>query len=322
MNDLDQLFAELAPFLRASPEIEKVCLFADRWTAPHAPEPQGWAPFHIVTQGACLLDTPDHKGVRLNAGDVAILPHGGSHAVRSELGDGPGQVIRIQARPHDAMRISTNTDGEPETKLICGRMRFEHAHDNMVLAILPSLLVLSAADADGVDAARIRQLVQSIQEELDADRLGSAVIAQQLAGALMMVVLRVQFQRGEGDRGLLALLTRRQSARAVNAMLADPARDWSLDELAEVASTSRATLVRLFRKAVDAPPLSFLSDLRLSLAKRRLAVTTLPLAAIAADIGYQSESAFSRAYHRRYGVPPGADRLATAASQTASGGRP
>jgi AraC family transcriptional activator of mtrCDE len=308
MDDADNLFSVLAPFLRASPEIEKVCLFSDRWASSHEPEPSGWAPFHIVTMGACVLDTHDRRGILLKAGDVAILPHGGSHVVRSLSGAAMAAPIRLAARPHDPIIVATNSGDGPETKLICGRMRFEQAHDNMVLAILPPTMVLEAAATDCEDAEETCQIVQTIQKELEGDRLGAAAIARELAGVLMMIVLRAQFQRGGDDTGLLALLTRRQSARAVNAMLTDPARDWSLDDLAEVAATSRATLVRLFRKAVDAPPLAYLAEVRFNLAKRRLAASSHCIAEIAADVGYQSESAFSRAYQRRFGVSPGADR--------------
>jgi AraC family transcriptional regulator, activator of mtrCDE len=311
MNDFDQLFAELAPFLRATPEIQKLCSFGESWASPHEPEPRGWAPFHIVLEGACVLDTPDGEPIRLRRGDIAILPHGGAHVVRSSLNGGPRAPMRVAPREHDPVLRVTNTDGEPDTQLICGHMRFEHAHDNMVLAVLPSLFVLAADAPEGEDAAESRVLMQTIKKELDDDRLGAAVIAQELASALMMIVLRVQFQRRQGESGVLALLAKRQSARAVAAMLSDPARDWSLDDLAEVAATSRATLVRLFRKAVDSAPLAYLSELRLSLARRRLAATNECIATVAADVGYQSESAFSRAYHRRYGAPPGADRLAS-----------
>jgi len=59
---------------------------------------------------------------------------------------------------------------------------------------------------------------------------------------------------------------------------------------------SRASLVPMFKKAVNLPPLEFLAQLRLDLARRKLAATSRPLARIAAQMGYQSESALSRAF--------------------------
>jgi AraC family transcriptional activator of mtrCDE len=82
-------------------------------------------------------------------------------------------------------------------------------------------------------------------------------------------------------------------------------RAWTLDDLAQQAGTSRATLVRLFQKSAGLAPLAFLAELRLGLARRKLLAGTDTLAEIAAGIGYQSESAFSRAFQRRFGQRPG-----------------
>ena len=82
----------------------------------------------------------------------------------------------------------------------------------------------------------------------------------------------------------------------------------SLILLVGAAGLEPATLVRHFRNAVHAPPFAFLTELRLSLARHRMLATNAPLAVIAEEVGYQSNTAFSRAYHRRFGVAPGAHR--------------
>jgi AraC family transcriptional activator of mtrCDE len=88
-------------------------------------------------------------------------------------------------------------------------------------------------------------------------------------------------------------------------MLKAPAHPWTLDELAAEAHVSRATLVRIFRREGNIPPLGFLSELRLGLARQRLGSTNGTLAQVAAAVGYDSESAFARAFSRRYGISPG-----------------
>jgi AraC family transcriptional activator of mtrCDE len=308
-----EIFSELAPLLRVRPQLQQICRFGAQWASPHESETKGWAPFHIVTFGNCLLDVGDRIGIRLMAGDVAVLPHGGPHTLRA-LSDaaGPIATIRLQRRPHDQLLVKSNTDGEPDTKIICGRLRFEHAHLNLVLVSLPPVVILS--EATGPDAARLRRIVETIQAELEQDRLGAAAVAASLATSLVMFVLRAHLESESGNRGIFSLLARPQTARALGAMLAEPGRDWTLNELAERANTSRATLVRFFKSAVDMAPLAFLTDLRLTMARQRMRATNKPLAGIAEDVGYQSETAFSRAYHRRFGVAPGADRKGVAAS--------
>lgn len=115
----------------------------------------------------------------------------------------------------------------------------------------------------------------------------------------MLIAFALHFESEHEGKGILALLSRRQTARALAGMLTEPARAWTLDELADAANTSRATLVRLFQRAVQASPLAFLSELRLTLARHRIRTTKTASALIGEAVGYQSESAFSRAYRRR-----------------------
>jgi AraC family transcriptional activator of mtrCDE len=307
VSDEAEIFRELAPLLRVRPELKEICRFGAQWASEHGSQSGGWAPFHIVTFGACLLEVGDGIAIPLKAGDAAVLPHGGPHTVRALPGAaGPTAPLHIHRRLHDEILVKSNVDGQPDTKLICGRLHFEHAHGNMVLLSLPAVVVLSAGG--GRDAARLRGIVETIQAELEEDRLGAAVVAASLAGSLMMFVLRAHFESERASHGILALLARRQTARALAGMLTELARDWTLDELAGRANTSRATLVRLFQTAVNMAPLAFFSELRFTLARHRVRATSTPLAVIADEVGYQSEAAFSRAYHRRFGVAPGADR--------------
>jgi AraC family transcriptional regulator, activator of mtrCDE len=301
------VFVGLAPLLRVRPVLEQLCQFGAQWSSAHEPEKDGWAPFHIVTHGACRLDVEGHCGIVLKAGDVAVLPHGGRHVVQAlpEVAGAPS-AMRVYRRQHDDLVMKTNVDGAPDTKLICGRLRFELADNNMVLMALPAVIILSAADR--FDALRLRTLVDTMQAELDEDRLGAAAVASDIASALMVVILRAHLEKAPRNRGVLALLAHRQSARALACMLAEPARGWTLDELAKRASTSRATLVRLFRKNAGMAPLAFLAEFRLSLARHRIQVTTMSVAVIAEDVGYRSQTAFSRAYHRRFGAAPGTGR--------------
>ena len=303
MTDMAEVVSGLAPFLRVRPELQLICRFGAQWNVDHSPEESGWAPFHIVTRGACILKVGEAR-YDLRAGDVAVLPHGSSHILQAE-GGGRGGDMRIERRLDSGVAIRSNrAEGEAtDTQLICGRMRFEQVRNNMVLAALPAVII-----ARGKDAGRARGLVEAITDELQADRLGAGAIAVDLASALMMIVLRAYFESAGTTSGLLALLAQPQAGRAVAAMFADLARPWTLDELAAAAHTSRATLVRLFRHAAGTAPLGFLTDLRLDLARRRIQSETTPLAVIAIDAGYQSQSAFHRAFQRRHGVAPGALR--------------
>jgi AraC family transcriptional regulator, activator of mtrCDE len=148
-----------------------------------------------------------------------------------------------------------------------------------------------------------------IRDELERNDAGAMAIATDLASAMFMMMLRQHLASYPPVEGLLALLGQRATAKAVIAMLRDPSHEWTLDELAARAVVSRATLIRAFGRISGAAPLTFLTELRLALARRQLATTRDPISQIAANIGYQSEAALSRAFHRRFGVRPGKFRV-------------
>jgi AraC family transcriptional regulator, activator of mtrCDE len=306
----------LAPLLRVRPELQQLCRFAGQWASDHAAESGRWAPFHLVTAGACVIELGSNgRSIPLSAGDIAVLPHGTRHMVQGTATPaGTPGPLGIHSRRLGAIDLKSNTVGEPETKLVCGRLRFELAQCNLVLAALPEAIVVSAVS--GSVCSRLRMLISAIEEELESARAGALAIATDLASALFVMIVRVHLEREGCSNGLLVLLTHQQAGRAVAAMLGDPAKDWSLDELAARANASRASLVRIFQRTAQLAPLAFLAELRLELGRRKLCATVLPVAAIADQVGYKSESAFSRAFQRRFGLRPSEAR--TSAGQPAT----
>jgi len=245
---------------------------------------------------------------------VAVLPRGSRHSVRGQATPaGARGPFGIRSSSLGAVDLKSNTDGEPETKLVCGRLHFELAQYNLVLAALPEAIVVSAA-ASGSVGSRLLMLMSAIQEELEGAKAGAAAIATDLASALFVTIVRIHLERKGCNDGLFGLLAHQQAGRAVVAMLDDPAKSWTLDELAARANASRASLVRMFRRIAQLTPLTFLTELRLDLARFKLSTTARPIAAIADQVGYSSESAFSRAFQRRFGMRPSESRAGAARS--------
>jgi transcriptional regulator GlxA family with amidase domain len=99
--------------------------------------------------------------------------------------------------------------------------------------------------------------------------------------------------------------------RALDAMRREPTRRWTVAELARVAGLSRSAFARRFTHTLGVPPLKWLAEHRLELARERLVSTDLPLAAIAAEVGYVCEFAFAKAFKRLFGRAPGLFRRAS-----------
>ena len=205
------------------------------------------------------------------------------------------------------------------TEMICGQLHFEEASENLLIAALPEVIVLRGGEPSLVD--RVRTLMFCIRDELDGNDAGAMAIATDLASAMFIMMLRQHLANYPPVEGLLALLGHPATAKAVIAMLRGPSYEWTLDELAARAAVSRATLIRSFGRIAGIAPLTFLTELRLALARRRLAMTRDTISQIAADIGYQSEAALSRAFHRHFGVRPGKFRIDCAHRAAAAQGK-
>ena len=314
-DESDDPLSSLAPLLRVRPELQDVCRFGGDWESPHDAAQPGWAYFHIVVQGECLIDCPGQATIRLNAGDILLLPHGSAHVTRGRMG-GSHARPPVATEYRNGVRTRTSMDVEVTTELICGRLHFEQAPEPLLIAALPEAMIVSTENRLATD--RLRTLVQWIREELDGGRPGAMAIATDLANAIFIQMLRQYLANNPPVEGVLALLGKRPTAQATIAMLRDPSHEWTLDELATRAATSRATLVRAFSRIAGVAPLTFLTELRLAFARRRLATTGDPIAQIAAGVGYQCEAALSRAFHRRFGVRPGKFRIDAMSSSASS----
>ncbi|WP_331297624.1 AraC family transcriptional regulator [Methylobacterium oryzae] len=255
---------------------------------------------------------PGGAPLQVAAGDILLLPRGDAHLFHG-AGPPPSTPLPVAVRHAHDLRFKTTVGAEPDVELICGRLAFEAAPQTLIVTALPDLLVLSVGTEPL--ATRFAPLLAGIREELNDLRAGSVAVAENLASALFMMMLRAHLEASAPAEGLLRLLGQPLTARAVLAMVRDPVHPWTLDELAATAAASRASLVRAFRGATGVAPLEFLTDLRLGLAHHRLRTETVPLDRLAAEVGYQSAPALSRAFLRKYGIRPGQARQAEAPPQ-------
>ena len=141
-----------------------------------------------------------------------------------------------------------------------------------------------------------------------------------LSEVLFIEVLRLYSNElgAAGRTGWLAGLGDRVVGAALNAMHGKPVQAWTLDELAHVAGTSRSVLAERFVHLVGVAPMHYLTQWRMLLASNLLLRGNVPLARIAEEVGYQTDTAFSRAFRREFGVPPATWRRSQSARELAS----
>jgi AraC-like DNA-binding protein len=271
---------------------------------------QAGAVFHTVSAGTCWL-THGGERVQLAAGDLVLFARGAQHALsdapRSPKLDLEAWLTRIRRGGRQAL----GSDRGAVTEILCGVYDFElSARAHPVLDLLPPLLHLRPS----AERPDIAGTLGSLHGEYARGPLGSALVISRLLDVLFVQIVRAWVEGAPEQAGWIGALTEPVLARALAAMHRELERDWTVDELARVSGTSRATLARRFGEQVGEAPLAYLTRMRLEEAARRLVSGQEGLASIAQHVGYSSEFAFNRAFRRLYGEPPGRyrERLQTA----------
>jgi AraC-like DNA-binding protein len=142
-------------------------------------------------------------------------------------------------------------------------------------------------------------------QERSGELPGSGAASAQLAQLLFIHILRAHLAGTDRfPQGWLRAVTDRQLAPALRLMHGEPGRSWQLGELAKAAGMSRTTFATRFRAAAGVPPLAYLTEWRMRLARRALREGSTPVSTLAYALGYTSESAFSHAFKRTTGVAP------------------
>jgi AraC-like DNA-binding protein len=269
--------------------------------------------FHLITEGECYVELGNEAPLRLIAGDAIIFPLGDSHRMTSQPGLAPasgGASLRevLSRRP----RQLDYGGGGATTRLVCGYLACDARLARMLLAGLPPMVRVNVRGSNA--GVWLEASVRYALAEARSPRPGGAGVLAKLAEVLFIEVLRLYMnEQKEGRTGWLAGVGDRIVGAALNALHKSPAQAWTLDELARTAGTSRSVLAERFQHLVGSSPMQYLTQWRMLLAANLLRRSTAPLISIAEDVGYQTDTAFIRAFRREFGAPPAAWRRSQAA---------
>jgi AraC-like DNA-binding protein len=211
--------------------------------------------------------------------------------------------------------------GGATTRLVCGYLACDARLARMLLAGLPPLVRVNVRGSNA--GVWLEASVRYALAEARSPRPGGAGVLAKLSEVLFIEVLRLYMnEQGEGRTGWLAGVRDRIVGAALNALHRRPAHAWTLEELASEAATSRSVLAERFQHLVGSSPMQYLTQWRMLLAANLLSGSNAPLARIAEDVGYQTDTAFSRAFRREFGTPPAAWRRRHTAPRAPAGVRP
>jgi AraC-like DNA-binding protein len=276
-----------------------------------SPGAQHTIEYHVVTRGSCWISLIGDVGfdpVKLEEGDIAVIPHGDPHVLSSEPGMRAEPRLDMHRRPEDAnvlpFELRTGAEGASDTHIICGFFSCDARPFNPLLDSLPRFMQLRN-DASQPSRSVLDQFIRFASAETGNKRAGTQSVLNRLAELMFVEVIRLHMdQLANNSTGWLAGLRDPLVGRALTLLHARPTHAWSLEELATLAAASRSALAERFTQLVGFPPIQYLTQWRMQIAAKRLADPNAKVAAIAHEVGYESEAAFSRAFKKIVGRSP------------------
>jgi AraC-like DNA-binding protein len=247
--------------------------------------------FHLIGRGQAWVHCEGKREpIAVRGGDLVMFPHGDRHQISGTPQRRSGTRL-------------TAADGGPFTTVLCATVKFEASGANLVMKALPPVIVVRSEDQD--TSAELHALARLMLVEYEAVAAGRQGVLDRLAEVMFVLVLRHHMQRAPELKGLLAALKDERIARALAALHRTPGEEWRVDTLAREAGMSRTVFAERFAALLRQTPMQYLAAWRMHLADEMLRAQRSSVAQVAEQLGYQTETAFRRAFKRVRGVGPG-----------------
>ena len=284
----------------------------DRFKHAVMPEAEHVIAFHVLLKGSCwaeLVDGSDSP-MRLNAGDLIALPKGNEHVFASERGMRGVPDLGIYYRPVDRLLpvdFRLNEGGGPgRCHFVCGYFGCDVRPFNPLLEALPRTIRIPLS---ATTQRWLVSLLGAAVEDSESGRAGSEAMLSKLAELMFVEMIRKYIDAlPEHARGWFSALRDRHIGTALHLIHTRAAESWTVDRLAHEVGVSRSAFAERFATIVGISPMHYLTRWRLQLAANLLVHEGVSIASAAAQVGYQSEAAFNRAFKKHVGITPGAWR--------------
>lgn len=259
--------------------------------------------FHFLTQGRAQAWLPEGRRVDLRAGDIVILPHGDAHFIGNGSAEPIDSFKTFAGNVADGLKAVSYGGGGEITHFVCGYMACDPHLSQTILAGLPHLFRVQVADEPS--GRWIENSIRFSVGEASGRDAGTSLVVERLSELLFVETLRRYITSLPPEQTGWLAGARDQSIGKVLALLhQNPSHPWTVDDLARRVGLSRTRLADRFRHFLGMSPIAYLTEWRLKLGAEKLKTTERSVAEVALDVGYNSESAFNRAFKRAFNAPP------------------
>ena len=269
------------------------------------------AHLHVVVTGTVFLRGAEGAIFELPAGTAVFLPHGGGHQLLSAVDLPCRDITSFAGEPVcDALSDIHDCAGKlgcPDNSVIFSScMEFDLGGMQRLVRLMPEAMIVGTLSERHPE---VLPILKAMESEVCGRRVGFAGILGRLADVLSAIIVRGWVECGcDGAAGLVDALRDPRLAGAIAALHRDPGRNWTLADLASETGSSRSVFAERFHAVTGVTPLRYVTELRMRLATQWIGSEQVPIDTVAHRLGYASQAAFSRAFKRVTGHPPGIAR--------------
>ncbi|EPJ45262.1 MAG: hypothetical protein OFPI_37420 [Osedax symbiont Rs2] len=278
------------------------------------------ASFHIIVKGEAWLKLDSQaEPIKLQAGDIVLFPTSAGHSISDRLDSQCLQgeaVVQAYQNQQPLFAGSPADSHQPKCNIICGYVEFDRALSHPFLTNLPDFI-----HVDGQMRSRFKWLDSAIEQivlETSVQQPGGAVLIDRFTEILFIQMIRSYAQLNLQQQSYFSALLDDQLSTALSLMHNAPDRDWSVELLASKVGMSRSVFYGRFNDHIGIPPMKYLFEWRMLQAKQKIQNSHKSLSLVAEEVGYQSDSAFQKAFKRFFSYTPASLRKKT--NSTRDGG--
>jgi AraC-like DNA-binding protein len=266
--------------------------------------------YHVVTEGRCFANIVGHESIPVEAGEVVVFTRGDAHVMASSPGmraEPSPAIMYVDGAVNQPFFATLGADGPIVARLVCGFLACDAAPFNPLLDNLPAIIKVAARE--NAETHWLGEFIHVAKAESAGKRAGGESVLARLSELMFIEVVRRHLASLPAEQtGWLAGLRDPFVGRALSLIHARASHDWTIEDLAREVGLSRSVLAERFTTFVGIPPMQYLGKWRMQIATGLLNSGQTNIASVAAEVGYGSEAAFSRAFKRIVGASPSEHR--------------
>ena len=300
MDIIDDIFSTL--------DLKGALYFRTDFTPPWGttvPEYKNAARFHLVIQGQCYVRVNNGPSQKIEAGDLILIPRGASHILSDQPVDNAPpleSVLEDAGYTGDGVLTVGSSSKNTSTQLVCGHFTFRTGAAHPIIQAIPEQLKTS--NADRAKHPLLDDVLRLISQRIYADELGTTAFIKRLSEIVFIELIRSGIGNDPAMETILKAFTDPKISHSLNLIHAKLSEPWTVEGLATEVAMSRSRFSNRFSELMGIGPMTYLADWRLQKALALLESSRLSVQQIAIQIGYQSASAFTRAFSSKFGNSP------------------